>query len=287
MLVPPDGFRWWLDAAGWAISQYEPCFTAGPNARTMLGSNGNARPVINLSSYNYLAMAGNPVVIKAMQDALTIYGTGACGPPMLSGRTDVHVRLEERLASFLRKESATLFNTGFTGGLAAISGLARRGDVVVADVLAHMCLVDGVKLSGARLDQFQHNSAADLDRVLGAHKGKRRLVVVDGVYSMDGDMADLPALLDVAEAHGVPLFVDEAHSILACGPGGGGVAEHFGVQQRVASSSAPAPRPCQPGRFAVGARETLHYMRYYAHPYTFLRLHAPLHRRRACWRCWI
>jgi 7-keto-8-aminopelargonate synthetase-like enzyme len=205
-----------------------------------------------------------------MQEAIGAYGTGACGPPMLSGKTDLHVRLERKLAAFLNKEAATLFNTGFAGGLAVISGLARRGDVVVADALAHMCLVDGVKLSGARLEYFQHNDPADLDRALSAHKGKRRMVAVDGVYSMDGDMARLPELLDVAESHGVPLLVDEAHSILACGPTGGGVAEHFGAQHRVRIQFGTCSKAfASLGAFAAGAADTLHYLRYYAHPYTF------------------
>jgi glycine C-acetyltransferase len=270
VLQAPESFRHWLDAADWAISQYEPCFSAGPTARTLLGTGAGARSVINLSSYNYLGMASHPAVLRAMQDAMLRYGTGACGPPMLSGRTDLHARLEQKLASFLKQEAAALFSTGFSGGLAAVSGLARRGDVVVADSLAHMCVVDGVKLAGARLEYFQHNDPEDLDRVLAATKGKRRLVTVEGVYSMDGDMAALPQLLDVAEAHDVPVFIDEAHSILACGPTGGGVTEHFGAQRRIGIQFATCSKAfASLGGFTVGAKDTLHYMRYYAHPYTF------------------
>ena len=163
-----------------------------------------------------------------------------------------------------------MFNGGFAGGLGAVSGLVRRGDVVVADELAHMCLVDGAKLSGARLEFFAHNDPADLDRVLDRHKGKRVLVVVEGIYSMDGDMARLPELLDVAELHRAPLFIDEAHSILCLGATGGGVVEHFNAQRRIGVHFATCSKSfASLGAFVAGRKETLHYMRYYAHAYTF------------------
>jgi glycine C-acetyltransferase len=189
---------------------------------------------------------------------------------MLSGRTTIHAELEARLSALTRQEAITLFNGGFAGGLGVIAGLMRRGDVVVADALAHMCLVDGTKLSGARLELFAHNDAADLDRVLDGSRGKRRLVVVEGIYSMDGDMARLPQLLDVAEAHGVPVLIDEAHSILGCGPNGGGIVDQFGETNRVALQFATCSKAFAGlGSFVAGAAETLRYMRYYSHPYTF------------------
>src|ERR1043165_5132880 len=106
-------------------------------------------------------------------------------------------------------------------------GWRRKRAVAVVDARAHISLVDGAKVGGARVAFFEHNNPASLDRVLTEHAAARRLIFVDGLYSMDGDMANLPALLDVAESHGVGLFVDEAHSILCCGPSGGGVVEHF------------------------------------------------------------
>jgi len=267
---PPEQFQWWCQAADWAMGQYEPHFAGGPANRTILADGDGGTPVINLGSYNYLGMAMHPAAIAASQKALGQFGTGACGPPMLSGRTTVHVELERRLAALAGQQSAVLFNGGFSGGLGAITGLMRRGDVVVADALAHMCLVDGSKLSGARLDFFAHNDPTDLDRVLDQHAGKRRLVVVEGIYSMDGDMARLPQLLDVAETHGVPVLIDEAHSILGCGPNGGGVVEHFGAAKRVALQFATCSKAFAGlGSFIAGRSEILRYMRYYSHPYTF------------------
>jgi glycine C-acetyltransferase len=130
--------------------------------------------------------------------------------------------------------------------------------------------VDGAKLSGARLVHFAHNDPASLDEVLGRERTTRKLVVVEGVYSMDGDMARLPELLDVAEAHGAALFIDEAHSILACGPTGGGVVEHFDAQQRVGVHFATCSKALASlGAFAAGSEDTIRYMRYFAHSYTF------------------
>jgi glycine C-acetyltransferase len=209
-------------------------------------------------------------VLETAAAALRQYGAGASGPPMLSGRTDLHAALEERLARLLQQDAVALFTSGFSGALGAICGLARRGDVIVADRLAHMSLVDGARLSGARLVHFEHNDPASLDAVLAAEKGARRLVVVEGIYSMDGDMVRLPELLAVAEAHRTPLFIDEAHSILACGPTGGGVVEHFDAQQRVGVHFATCSKALASlGAFAAGSEETIRYMRYYAHSYTF------------------
>jgi glycine C-acetyltransferase len=270
MLEPPGGFLAWVREADWAFSQYEPVFGAAPAPRTLLRQDGALREVVNLGSYNYLGLGMHETVLASAERALRRYGAGAAGPPMLSGRTDLHAQLEDQLSRLLQQEAVALFTTGFAGALGAISGLARRGDVVVADSLAHMSLVDGVKLSGARLVHFDHNDPAALDATLAREKGARRLVVVEGVYSMDGDMARLPELLDVADAHGVPVFIDEAHSILACGPTGGGVVEHFGAQRRIGVHFATCSKALASlGAFAAGPADAIRYMRYYAHSYTF------------------
>jgi glycine C-acetyltransferase len=270
ILDPPPDFLRWVREADWAFSQYEPVFASAPTPRALLRQGDEAHPVVNLGSYNYLGLGMHPAVLDAAAAALRQYGAGASGPPMLSGRTDLHAALEERLGRLLQRDAVALFTTGFAGALGAISGLARRGDVVVADQLAHMSLVDGAKLSGARLVHFAHNDPASLDEVLGRERTTRKLVVVEGIYSMDGDMARLPELLDVAEAHGAALFIDEAHSILACGPTGGGVVEHFDAQQRVGVHFATCSKALASlGAFAAGSEDTIRYMRYFAHSYTF------------------
>jgi glycine C-acetyltransferase len=268
--VPPADFSEWRRHTEWATRLYEPALHGPAQPRTSLEVGGRPRPVINLSSYNYLGLATHPEVVDAAKRALDEFGVGACGSPMLSGMTRLHRELEERLASYLGRESVMLFNSGFSGALGSLSGLLRKGDVAVVDSKVHVSLMDGVKLAQARLVPFEHNRAAALDEALQAHDGKRRLIVLEGVYSMDGDIAALPDLLDVAESHGVPVFIDEAHSILTCGTSGRGVVEHFGVESRVALQYATFSKAFAGlGGFVAGPRETIGYLRCYANSYGF------------------
>ena len=268
--VPPEDFTRWRRATEWATSLYEPSLLGPPVPRTRLEVAGVSRSIINLSSYNYLGLATHPETIAAAQEALATYGTGACGSPMLSGMTDLHRRLQDRMSAFLGRESTLLFTSGFGGALASLSGLLRKGDVAVLDSAAHASLIDGARLSKARVELFEHNDPASLDAALERHKGSRRLVAVEGIYSMNGDMADLPALLDVAEAHGVGVLIDEAHSILVCGAGGRGVAEHFGVESRIRLAYGTFSKAFAGlGGFLSGPRETLDYLKLYANPYGF------------------
>jgi glycine C-acetyltransferase len=268
--TPPAEFTQWRRATAWATSLYEPSLLGPAVPRTRLEVAGTPRSIINLGSYNYLGLAMHPETIAAAQEALAIYGTGACGSPMLSGMSDLHHRLERRMSEFLGRESAMLFNSGFGGALGSLSGLLRKGDVAVLDSAVHFSLIDGARLSKARLELFEHNDAASLDAALGRSKGSRRLVVVEGIYSMNGDMADLPALLEVTEAHGVGVLIDEAHSMLVCGAGGRGVAEHFGVEKRIRLAYGTFSKAFAGiGGFLGGDRDTLDYLRCYANPYGY------------------
>src|SRR3954447_22078275 len=216
-LEPPPGFTHWMRQATFAVELYEPELLASADARTTIDYNGRPRSVINLCSYNYLGLANHPEVIAAAQKALTTHGLGACGSPMLSGMTDLHRELERRIAAFLGREDAMLFNSGFGGALGTISGLLRKSDVAILDNRSHLSLRDGATLSRCRSEKFEHNDPGALAASLGRHPGKRQLVVIEGIYSMDGDFGNLEALIDVAEGHGASVFIDEAHSILACG----------------------------------------------------------------------
>ena len=195
------------------------------DARTAIEYDGRAHPVINLCSYNYLGLANHPEVIAAATEALGKYGMGACGSPMLSGMTDLHRKLERAIAEFLGREDAMLFNSGFGGALGTLSGLLRKSDVAIMDNRSHLSLRDGAVLSRSRLERFEHNDPSSLDEALSRRAGKRNLVIVEGIYSMDGDFATLGPLLDVAEAHDASVFIDEAHSMLGLRderPRGGG-----------------------------------------------------------------
>src|SRR5690349_2667231 len=190
-LEPPPGFTHWMRQANSAVELYEPELLAGADARTTIDYNGRPRSVINLCSYNYLGLANHPEVIAAAESALKIYGLGACGSPMLSGMTDLHRELEKQVAEFLNREDAMLFNSGFGGALGTISGLLRKNDVAILDNRSHLSLRDGAALSRCRADKFEHNDPASLDAALGRNTGRRQLVIIEGIYSMDGDFGNL------------------------------------------------------------------------------------------------
>lgn len=269
-LVPPADFVDTRRILEDMVSLYEPSLLGAPTPRAELEIDHQPRAVINLSSYNYLGLAQHPETIAAAQEALVTHGTGSCGSPILSGMTDLHRRLEKQMSEFLQRESTMLFNSGFSGAMGTISGVLQKGDVAVLDSKCHMSLIDGAILSKARVEFFEHNNAEALDAVLARNKGKRQLVAVEGVYSMDGDMADLPALLEVTEQYGVGVLIDEAHSILTCGAHGRGVVEHYDVAERVGLQYGTFSKAFAGlGGFTSGNMATLDYLRCYAHPYHF------------------
>jgi 8-amino-7-oxononanoate synthase len=269
-LTPPAGFGEWRAAGAWEAQLYEPELLASADARTTINYDGRPQSVINLCSYNYLGLAKHPAVLAAAREALAKYGVGACGSPVLSGMTDLHRELERRIADFLGREDAIIFNSGFGGALGTISGLLRKSDVAVLDSRSHLSLRDGAVLSRSRLERFEHNEPASLDEVLSRRKGKRRLVVVEGIYSMDGDFAALDSLLDVAKSHGASVFIDEAHSMLGCGEHGRGAAEQFGVEDRIQLVYGTFSKAFAAlGGFVAGRRDTLDYLRLYAHSYVY------------------
>lgn len=269
-LRPPPEFTQWRNAMDWEASLYEPEMLATAGARTRINYDGKSHPVINLCSYNYLGLANRPEVIAAASEALQRYGVGACGSPTLSGMTDLHRQLERRVAEFLGREDAMLFNSGFGGALGTISGLLRKTDVAVMDNRSHLSLRDGAVLARSRLDRFEHNDPASLDAALRRRKGKRQLVIVEGIYSMDGDFASLEGLLDVADSHGASVFIDEAHSMLACGDHGRGAAERFRVEERIRLIYGTFSKAFGAlGGFVAGPAETIEYLRFYAHSYVY------------------
>ena len=269
-LTPPATFTSWMRAGAWEATLYEPELMAAPEARTTIRYDGKPHSVINLCSYNYLGLANHPEVVAAAHEALTTHGLGACGSPMLSGMTDLHRELERRIAKFLGREDAMLFNSGFGGALGTISGLLRKTDIAVMDGRSHLSLRDGAVLARSRIERFEHNDPASLDAALTRQVGKRQLVIVEGIYSMDGDFGKLRELIDVADRHDVSVFIDEAHSMLACGENGRGAAEHFGVEDRVRVTYGTFSKAFGSlGGFVCGSTEMLQYLRYYAHPYVY------------------
>src|SRR5213082_3446348 len=269
-LEAPPSFTNWMRVGAWAVKLYEPELLATADARTTISYGGQPKSVINLCSYNYLGLANHPEVIAAAHEALRTHGLGACGSPMLSGMTDLHRELERRVAQFLQREDAMIFNSGFGGALGTIAGLLRKTDVAILDNRSHLSLRDGAVLSRCRTEKFEHNDPASLDTALARQHGRRQLVIVEGIYSMEGDFGNLPELLAVADSHGAKVFIDEAHSMLACGEHGRGAAERFGVQDHFPLVYGTFSKAFGAlGGFVAGSKETLQYLRFYAHPYVY------------------
>lgn len=269
-LQAPPSFTSWMEASDQAVELYEPQMLGTADARTSISYKGKAHSVINLCSYNYLGLANHPEVIEAAGKALRTHGLGACGAPLLSGMTDLHRELEHQIAEFLGREDAMLFNSGFGGALGTISGLLRKSDVAILDNRSHLSLRDGATLARCRSEKFEHNDPESLDTALRRQQGRRQLVIIEGIYSMDGDFGRLKELIDVAESHGARTFVDEAHSMLACGEHGRGAAETFGVEDRIPLIYGTFSKAFGAiGGFVAGSKDTIQYLRYYAHPYVY------------------
>ena len=190
------------------------------------------RGLVNFASYNYLGLSYRPEVKQAIKDAVDVYGGGASGSPILSGTTDLHRRFADEVAAFKKKEASLIFPTGYSANVGTIAGLMRAGDLIVADQYAHASVVDGMILSKANSRFFRHNKAEDLNRKLAGFQGKK-LVVVEGVYSMDGDQPPLADIVEVCRKHGARLMIDEAHSAFLFGENGRGVVESQGLEDEV------------------------------------------------------
>jgi 8-amino-7-oxononanoate synthase len=192
------------------------------------------RRLIMLGSNNYLGLTNDPRVKEAAIEAVRRYGSGSAGSRFLNGTLELHVRLEERLAKFIRQEAAITFATGFQVNLGAISCLVGKGDTVYLDKQDHACIIDGARLSFGDVRKFRHNDTADLRRQMRQDSGaKGRFIVVDGVFSMEGDIAPLPEILALAREFGAGVMVDDAHGIGVLGRTGRGTCEHFGVESDV------------------------------------------------------
>jgi 8-amino-7-oxononanoate synthase len=192
------------------------------------------RRLLMLGSNNYLGLTNDPRVKEAAIEAIRKYGSGCAGSRFLNGTLDLHVRLEERLAEFMRKDAAVIFATGFQVNLGAISCLVGKGDTVYLDKQDHACIIDGARLSFGEISKFRHNDMGDLRRQMkNDADAKGRFIVVDGVFSMEGDVARLPELVALAREFEAGLMVDDAHGIGVLGRTGRGTAEHFGLEEEV------------------------------------------------------
>ena len=194
----------------------------------------DGREMLNFCANNYLGLANDPRIKQAAKDAIDAYGVGPGAVRTIAGTMTLHNVLEEALARFKKAEACVTLQSGFTANLATIPALVGRDDVIFSDRLNHASIIDGCRLSRAKIVAYEHSDSADLERQLLTHTNyKRRLIVSDGVFSMDGDIAPLDELTDLAEKHNCLLMVDDAHGEGVLGTGGRGIVDHFGLHGRV------------------------------------------------------
>jgi len=233
LLEPFDD--WWREVKPAGYYLYELPLHSAPGTRVDVEDTKTGdirRGLVNFASYNYLGLSYRPEVKAAIKEAADIYGGGSSASPILSGTTDLHQRFAEEIADFKGTESAMIFPTGYSANVGTIAGLMRSGDLIVADQYSHASIVDGMILSKAKSKFFRHNRADDLDRKLKGFDGKK-LVIVEGVYSMDGDTPPLAEVVEVCKHHGARLMIDEAHSTFVFGETGKGVAEDQGFDDDI------------------------------------------------------
>lgn len=231
----------------------------------------DGREVIMLGSNNYLGLTSHPEVKAAAQAAIAKYGTGCAGSRFLNGTLDIHVELEELLARFVNKPAALTFSTGFQVNLGTISCLLERGDIVYLDKLDHACIIDGARLGFGTVVKYEHNNMADLDRRMAVRDSKKAsLIVVDGVFSMEGDIVDLPGLVEVAAKHDARVMVDDAHGIGVLGEHGRGTAEHFGLEDKVDLVMGTFSKSlASVGGFVAGEERVINFIKHHARSLIF------------------
>lgn len=232
------------------------------------------KTVIMAGSNNYLGLTTHPKVKEAAMNAVMKYGSGNSGSRYLNGTLDLHVQLEERLAKFVGKEAALIFSTGYQTNQGVIATLVQKGDYVISDKENHASIVVGtliVKGGGGELLRFKHNDMDDLERLLSKtpkHAGK--LIVVDGVFSMSGDIVDLPRLVDIAEHYNARIMVDDAHGLGVLGKGGRGTASYFGLDDKVDLIMGTFSKSfASLGGFVAGERKVIEYIKHHSQALIF------------------
>jgi 8-amino-7-oxononanoate synthase len=227
---------------------------------------------VMLGSNNYLGLTGDERVKQAARDALERYGTGLTGSRFLNGTTPLHIELERELADFMGSEDVLVFTTGHQANVGCLGTILGPSDTVICDSGDHASILDGVRISGAKLRPFRHNQMSKLERMLerAAEDGGGVLVVVDGVFSMEGDLCDLPAIVDLCRRYGARLMVDEAHAVGVLGARGAGASELFGLEDQVdlrMGTFSKSLASC--GGFIAGSAEVIDFLRISSRPFIF------------------
>jgi glycine C-acetyltransferase len=241
----------------------------------------NGKRVVNLCANNYLGLSGHPDLVKAAQEALPRYGFGLSSVRFICGTQDVHKALEARLAAFLGFEDTILFSSAFDANGGVFEALFGEEDAIVSDALNHASIIDGVRLCKAKRYRYANGDMAELAARLAEARGAGArfvLVVTDGVFSMDGYLANLPAICDLAEQHGAMVMVDDSHAVGFIGANGRGTHEHHGVMGRVHLVSGTLGKALggASGGYVAGSKEAVEWLRQKARPYLFSNTLAPV-----------
>ena len=245
--------------------------------RTLEGPQGararyDGRDVINLASNNYLGLANHPRLNAAASKAAAEFGAGSGAVRTIAGQMTEHLELERRFAAFKHSEAALMFQSGFTSNSGTVAAILAKEDVIVSDRLNHASIIDGARLSRAEIKVFDHADPDHADRLLteSAAPGRRQLLITDGVFSMDGDIAPLPDLVEVAERHGAIMMVDDAHASGVLGTGGAGTVDHFGLHGRVDVQVGTLSKAIGViGGFIAGPAHLIEWLQNRGRPYLF------------------
>jgi glycine C-acetyltransferase len=238
----------------------------------------DGREVINLASNNYLGLANDPRLREAAIDAVRKYGAGTGAVRTISGTLDMHMELERRIAAFKNVEACVVFQSGFTANAGTVSAVLGKEDHVISDALNHASIIDGCRLSRAKIHVFAHGDAEDAERKLSALDGVsgKKLLITDGVFSMDGDIGPLDKLVEVAERHGAIMMVDDAHASGVLGRNGRGTVDHFGLHGRVDIQVGTLSKAVGVlGGYVCGSKGLIEYLYHRGRPFLFSTSHPP------------
>jgi 8-amino-7-oxononanoate synthase len=255
------------EVKGMGIYPYFRAISSGQDTEVMVGG----KKMIMIGSNNYLGLTSHPKVKEAALEAVKKYGSGCSGSRFLNGTLDIHEELERRLAKFMRKEAAQVFSTGFLTNLGTIATLVTRKDNVITDRSDHASIVDACRLSFGNVIKFKHNDMFDLKRVLSSYENKTgKLIVIDGVFSMEGDIANLPEIVTLAKQHKARVMVDDAHAIGVLGENGRGTAEHFDLEDEVDIIMGTFSKSfASLGGFIVSSERVINYIKHFSRALIF------------------
>lgn len=230
----------------------------------------NGKKTLMLGSNSYLGLTNHPKVKEASINAIKKYGTGCAGSRFLNGTLDIHIELEEKLANLVGMDSALAYSTGFLANLGALSTIVGRGEYFLTDKLDHASIIDGCRLSFGKMLRFNHNDMDDLERQLKTVQDKAKLIVVDGIFSMEGDIVNLPEICKLAGKYSAQIMVDDAHSIGVLGKDGSGTSNHFGLTDKVDIIMGTFSKSLASiGGFIAGNESIMHYLKHFSRPLIF------------------